>query len=282
MGTSIAIEMQNEIEAIKKDIAEFDAMYPRSLFRNHFDEEKLREAMKVHEPFDRFEMIAASCDMLDKIIASRHGMSIGTCFYKEDEELMLECEDEIESLFANAALEVESIFSKTLHDVLAIRYKQRELTSVSYELADRRTQMDDRLNNAIERCHGAYMSMLVKQIGNILDGLDVEVEMAGVDRDRLPRDFPGIYFLLNRDSGEIEYIGRSKRVKNRLGNNHHRYNKDIHVICIVRIDDFESMKRTEALLIQKLSPPLNTAGVNIRSNDRIGWTIRQLDAMQHA
>lgn len=65
----------------------------------------------------------------------------------------------------------------------------------------------------------------------------------------------GIYFLF--DNEELTYIGQSKNVVSRLGNNHHVYIKDTHKIKFAPVYSDEDREAIERALIVLLKPPLN-------------------------
>ena len=206
--------------------------------------------------------------------AQQHARMMGRYCEDHDVAQYRKYQERIDDIMTTTKHEVHDIIANALTRISELRNKQWSLTgSYSQQMLDKRRRLGELLQEAAEKQRGKYLSKLIEQAGSLFEQLEIIVSMAGVERIDIPHHLAGIYFLLNREDGIIEYIGQSINIKQRLSNRHDRYDRQRHVICVAELENRAQRKETELILIRELSPCLNRAGVVAQNG--LAWTIKK-------
>ena len=297
MGNIVSAKVEKALEnteAIRQKIEAFDNEYEKASTRDSrsasrfedwffytiWDEMKLSDVIRGH-PDDPYADFALSFVPVDK---RGQSCTMGTRAEECNHAKYHKYQAQIDRVMAETGENIRDTVAKCLETISDLRDKQWQLTgSCSQQLLDERVALNKALLESIEGQRGVYMSSLIHQAGELLEQLDIAINMAGIDRSDMSYGLAGVYFLLNREDGIIEYIGRSVNIKKRLSSNHHAYDKQRHVICIANIEDAERLKEVERILIRELSPCLNRSNITPRDvSDGLTWTIKKMSVISDA
>lgn len=212
----------------------------------------------LHAPTDRFGAAFGNeitPDMFSSFfpdaVCSKYETQYGTLINKVDQKASDDLEDQLIAEYTELKASIGPLIMRVQERIYRLLLEQGGLSfKATQDLLNEKAACEEAITISYDKLVALQQSISDLLLGYLrLDALPVG------RRDNIPAYISGVYLLWN--SGSLDYIGQSENIKQRLGSGHHIFDKEKHLITVVRIKDSKERDEIEKWLIQKLHPARN-------------------------